>query len=499
MLDPIALMFVIASMVVGLGIGWLLGQRSVAQMRAERETIRAERDARTEEFRRAITELAGAEERARAAAGLADTLERLRIEREAALTEVARLRSQADSFEQRLVDQQRHQAEARETMLGQFRELAGSALTEAQRAFLERAGSQFEQAGEKNEAKLKALLQPVESSLKRYEEGLTRVEKDRNDSYGALKEAIASVQAGLGETRTETAKLVNALRAAPKTRGRWGEQQFRNLIEIAGLSGHVDFAAEVSVATDDGALRPDFIIRLPGDQQLIVDVKCVLDGYLQAVEATSAEDRQSALLSHARAMRTHADALSRKAYWAQFDKAPDFVIMYIPGDNFLSSALELDMELWERAARNRVIIAGPSAFLPLARTVAAMWRQQKLTEDAQEVGRIGKEMYERLATAATHLKRVGGGLNSAVDNYNKFVASFEGRVMVSARRFQSLSVDTGNAQLDPIDTVDVVARAPLGEMLPAPEPGLGAGSDAERDAGRSVERDAAPILHDPVD
>jgi DNA recombination protein RmuC len=143
--------------------------------------------------------------------------------------------------------------------------------------------------------------------------------------------------------------------------------------------------------------------------------------------------------------------------------------MYIPGDNFLSGALEIDMDLWERAARNRVIIAGPSAFLPLARTVASMWRQQKLTEDAREVGKLGKEMYERLATAATHLKRVGGGLNSAVDNYNKFLASFEGRVMVSARRFQALNVDTGNAVLESVDAVDAVARAPTTDLLPSPE------------------------------
>jgi DNA recombination protein RmuC len=454
-LDVVALALIMVALLGGLALGWFLGSRPAVQARADLAK-------RESDFKAAITELAAAEERASEVLGLRAELSRIRDERDLARLELTELKAKAGAFEERLAEF----TSAREAMAGQFREVASTMLGETQKAFLERAEARFSQSGEANEAKMKALLQPVETTLKRYEEGLQRVEKDRNDSYGVLREAITEVKAQLGETRTETAKLVNALRAAPKTRGRWGEQQFRNLIEIAGLSGHVDFAAEVSVATEDGALRPDFIIRLPGDQQLIVDVKCVLDAYLQASEATSAEDRQTALLAHARAVRNHAEALSRKAYWAQFEKAPDFVIMYIPGDNFLSSALEVDMDLWERAARNRVIIAGPSAFLPLARTVASMWRQQKLTEDAREVGKLGKEMYERLATAATHLKRVGGGLNSAVENYNKFVASFEGRVLVSARRFQALNVDTGNSVLDSIDSVDVVAKAPAVELLP---------------------------------
>ena len=458
-MDPFVVGFVMVALVAGVVVGWLIGARGTSEARAE--SARREAD-----FKAAITDLAMAEERVAQLPRLREEAAMLRNERDAARIELAELKAKASSFEERLAEF----VGAREVMAGQFRELASTMLGETQRAFLERAEARFHQAGEKNEERLRTLLQPIDTTLKRYEEGLQRVEKDRSDSYGQLREAISAVHASLGETRAETSKLVNALRAAPKTRGRWGEQQFRNLIEIAGLSGHVDFASEVSVTTEDGMLRPDFIIRLPGDQQLIVDVKCVLDGYLQAAEATSAEERTAALKAHAKAMNTHADALSRKAYWAQFEKAPDFVIMYIPGDNFLSSALEVDMELWERAARNRVIIAGPSAFLPLARTVAAMWRQQKLTEDAREVGKLGKELYERLATAASHLKRVGGGLNSAVENYNKFVASFEGRVMVSARRFQALNVDTGNSALDAIDTVDVIARAPTAE-LPAPDGG----------------------------
>lgn len=457
-MDPIALLLVVLALVIGGAAGWYLGSRGAIEAREER-------DRREIDFKAAIADLARAEERAGEVPQLRVALSDMRTDRDQKALELADLKAKAGAFEDRLKDLR----ESQEIMTGQFREVAGQLLGEAQSNFLNRANERFSEEGRTNEAKLKALLQPVETTLKRYEDGLKSVERERTDTYAALREQVAQVHAGLGETRTETAKLVNALRAAPKARGRWGEQQFRNLIELAGLDAHVDFAAEVSVTTEDGQLRPDFIIRMPGDQQLIVDVKCVLDSYMTAAEATSNEERQAAMVAHARAVRLHADALSKKAYWAQFEKAPDFVIMYIPGDNFLSGALEIDMELWERAARNRVIIAGPSAFLPLARTVASMWRQQKVTEDAKEIARLGKEMYERLATAATHLRRVGNGLNSAVDNYNKFVSSFDGRVLVTARRFQALNVDTGNASLDAVDPVDALARAPVMETLPAPD------------------------------
>jgi len=461
-MDPIAVLLVVLALVIGGAVGWYLGSRSAIDAREER-------DRREIDFKAAIADLARAEERAAEVPQLRVALADMRTDRDQKAIELADLKAKAGAFEDRLKDLR----ESQEIMTGQFREVAGQLLGEAQSTFLNRANERFSEEGKANEAKLKALLQPVETTLKRYEDGLKSVERERTDTYAALREQVAQVHAGLGETRTETAKLVNALRAAPKARGRWGEQQFRNLIELAGLDAHVDFGAEVSVATEDGQLRPDFVIRLPGDQQLIVDVKCVLDSYMTAAEATSNEERQAAMVAHARAVRLHADALSKKAYWAQFEKAPDFVIMYIPGDNFLSGALEIDMELWERAARNRVIIAGPSAFLPLARTVASMWRQQKVTEDAQEIARLGKEMYERLATAATHLRRVGNGLNSAVDNYNKFVSSFDGRVLVTARRFQALNVDTGNASLDTVEPVDALARAPMIDSLPSPESELG--------------------------
>jgi len=455
------LVAMIAAGGLGIAAGWLGWGRALGALRAERDDYR-------DKFGRAIADLAGAEERAKQAALLQSALDATREEREAARIEAQALKAEAQAretaFEQRLAELR----EAKDALSAQFSEIGGKLLAEAQGRFLERANERFAEAGKESEAKLKLLLQPVETTLRRYEDGLQRVEKERVDSYAALREAVDQVRVGQGQVRDEAAKLVNALRAAPKTRGRWGEQQFKNLIEIAGLSHVVDFRAEVSVETEQGLLRPDFVIRLPGDQQLVVDIKCSLDAYLNAADATDPQARAGFLDDHCRSLRLHAESLARKAYWDQFEKAPDFVIMYVPGDNFVSAALEADLDLWERAARKRIIICGPSTFLPMARTVASIWRQEKLAEEAKAIGALGKEMYDRLAVAAGHLKRVGNGLNSAVENYNKFVSSFEGRVLVSARRFRDLNVETGSKEIEAIEAVDALARDSVAE-LPAPE------------------------------
>jgi DNA recombination protein RmuC len=494
MMDSPAALLLLVALLVGLAVGWLLRTRSTLPLIAEKADLAAKLDMATAQRNGAIAELAVEKERvAQAASQIArlesaqiaadqrletaqsaavQRLEAVQTEREAALRDLAALQSDTQARTQAFEQQIAALKEAKEQLSAQFSEIGGKLLDQAQTQFLTRADQRFAQASEKSEAQLKTLLSPVETTLKRYEEGLARVEKDRVGSYAELREAIAMVHAGQGQVREETAKLVNALRAAPKTRGRWGEQQFKNLIETAGLSPFVDFQEEVSVAVEDGRLRPDFIIRLPGDQQLVVDVKCSLEAYLNAVDQVDAAMRERYLADHARAVRTHADTLGRKAYWEQFAKAPDFVIMYVPGDNFVTAALEADMELWERAARNRVIICGPATFLPLARTLAGHWRQAKMQEQAQQVGQLGKELYERLSVAATHLKRLGSGLNSAVSNYNSFIGSFESRVLSTGRKFRDLDIETGGKEIEAMEPLDLLARdaqADEARALPAAE------------------------------
>ncbi len=405
-MEILPILLIIVALLIGLAVGWLLRGKALGPLAAEKAELAGRLDLTTSQRNAAISELAVEKERVAqtaaaaqrlelAQAALTQRLDAVQREREGALRELAALQSdtqaRAEAFEAQIAALK----DAKEQLSAQFSEIGGKLLGEAQKTFLDRADQRFAQANEKSEAQLKTLLSPVETTLKRYEEGLQRVEKDRVGSYAELREAVSQVQLGQGQVRDETAKLVNALRAAPKTRGRWGEQQFKNLIETAGLSPFVDFSEEVSVAVEDGRLRPDFIIRLPGDQQMVVDVKCSLVAYLNAVDQVDPAIRDAHMADHARAMRTHADALGRKAYWEQFDKAPDFVIMYVPGDNFVTAALEADMDLWERAAKNRVIICGPATFLPLARTLAGHWRQAKLQDQARQVGQLGKELYER--------------------------------------------------------------------------------------------------------
>ncbi|MFX4085214.1 DNA recombination protein RmuC [Sphingobium yanoikuyae] len=493
-MDSLAALLIPVALLIGLAVGWLLKGKALAPLTAEKADLAGKLDIATAQRNGAIAELAVEKERvaqgmaqlarlesAQAAseqriealqAAASQRIEAIQTEREAALRELAALQSDIHARTQAFEQQIAALKDAKEQLSAQFSEIGGKLLESAQTQFLTRADQRFAQASEKSEAQLKTLLNPVETTLKRYEEGLARVEKDRVGSYAELREAVQQVHLGQGQVREETAKLVNALRAAPKTRGRWGEQQFKNLIETAGLSPFVDFKEEVSVAVEDGRLRPDFVINLPGDQQMVVDVKCSLVAYLNAVDQVDPALRDAHMLDHARAMRTHADALGRKAYWEQFDKAPDFVIMYVPGDNFVTAALEADMELWERAAKNRVIICGPATFLPLARTLAGHWRQAKMQEQAREVADLGKQLYERLATAATHLKRLGSGLTSAVDNYNKFVGSFDRSVLPAGRRFRDLNVETGGKEIEAVEPLELPIRDPQSDearALPAAE------------------------------
>ena len=422
-------------LLLGLALGWLARGRMQGGNAAE-----------TAELRKAL-------EAARASLG------RSEIERSGLLAE---RQARTEAFEAQL----RQLQEAKEQLSAQFAEVGGKLLEQAQRQFLERADQRFLQAGEKSDAQLKALLTPVETTLKRYEEGLQRVEKERVDSYAGLREAVDQVRVGQGQVRDEAAKLVNALRASPKARGRWGEQSLRNVLEQAGLSPYADFSTEVSVDTEDGRLRPDVIVRLPGGRKLIIDAKCSFNAYMDATEQVDEGMRLTFLKAHAAALRTHASQLGQKSYWDRFGDAADYVVMYIPGEHFLSAAMEQDQGLWDWAHERRVLIATPINLVALARTVASVWRQEKMAEEARQIGQLGKEMFERLSVAATHLKRVGGGLNSAVENYNKFVASFEGRVLVTGRKFRDLNIETGGKEIEESVALETRANEPAVDLLP---------------------------------
>jgi DNA recombination protein RmuC len=432
-MDPFALLLVALLIAAGVALGWLVGRGRAGAI---------------------------AEERGKAAEALRASLSEVTRERDQAMRDLAGLQADARNFEARM----KELMEAKEALTAQFHEVGAKLLSEAQRQFLERADARFNQASEKSDAQLKALLQPVEATLKRYEEGLGRVEKERVGSYEALREAVTLLHAGHTQVRDETARLVNALRSSPKARGRWGEQSLKNVLEQAGLSPYADFQTEVSVDTGDGRLRPDVIVRLPGGRKLIIDAKCSLNAFLDASEETDEAARTAHLQKHAAAIRTHAQQLGSKNYWEQFGDAADYVILYIPGEHFLTAALEQDDRLWEWSFERRVLLATPTNLVAIARTVASVWRQEKLAEEAGEIARLGKELHSRLATMGGHVARLGRNLELATGAYNAFVGSLETQVLTQARRFEALEVSSGAKEIEAMPVVEAAPR-PLTKLF----------------------------------
>ncbi|MFN3818764.1 DNA recombination protein RmuC [Blastomonas sp.] len=495
-MDPVVAVIIVVALIAGLAIGWWLGGKPVAQARAEREEAQASLKALQEQFNAAIRDLAGASERAkladdlslrleavrtdnaalsgqlaaaaeraRQADDLAARLDTLRADHAAAARELATMKADAANHEKQI----RQLVEAREQLTQQFGEVGNKLLGEAQEAFLRRANERFAQSEEKNEEKIRTLLAPVGERLKTYEEQVQKIEATRSEAYGTLTGLIEQMRAGQDRVQAEAARLVNSLRNAPKARGRWGEQQLRNVLESCGLAERTDFAMEVSLDTEDGRLRPDAVVKVPGGRSLVIDAKVSLNAYQDAFGADDDGARKIALAAHCASMKAHIDGLSRKAYWDQFSDAPDYVIMFVPGEHFLSAALEHDPSLWDHAFDKKVLLATPTNLVAIARTVASVWRQEGLAAEAKQIGQLGKELYDRLAVSAEHLKRVGSGLSSAVGHYNKFVGSFERNVLSTGRKFAALNIETGKRDLETIDEIEALPRYGDAALIEADE------------------------------
>ncbi len=453
-MDLLVAILLIAAVLGGAALGFWLGGRPVGEWR-ERHTARDTEAKELEaKFLRTFAELEAARERAERVVALEKDLLDIRTERDRHATDLATHKANAANFE----EQKRLLIEAREELLTQFRVAGGEVLGRAQEDFLKAAAERFGNAEKANKEAVANLLAPVSERLKSYEEQVVALEKARVDGFGQLTGLIQSMREGQEEVRREAARLGNSLTNAPKARGRWGEQALKNVLESCGLSEHTDFLTEHSITTEEGRLRPDAIVRVPGQKKLVIDAKVSLNAYQQAFEADNDDARKAALDAHARSMRNHVQQLSAKSYQSQFEEAPDYVVMFVPGEHFVAAALEHDPTLWDFAFEKRVLLATPTNLVAIARTVAQVWRQDALAKDAQEIGRMGSELYGRLDVAAQHLKRVGGGLESAVNNYNKFVGSFERNVLSSGRRLAEKGIEIGKNKIEEVPLVESAPR-----------------------------------------
>lgn len=389
----------------------------------------------------------------------------------------AELKSERTKLEAGLEAERRLSAEklalfetAQQKLSDAFRALSAEALQTNNRSFLDLAKSQLEKFQEaargdldQRQQSIAQTLLPVRESLEKVDAKIQELEKSRTGAYAALHEQVRALADGQSALRSETTNLVRALRQ-PMVRGRWGEIQLRRVVEMAGMLNHCDFFEQKTIATDDGKLRPDLRVRLPGDKYIIVDAKAPLEAYLNSVDAGDDDTRRGLLKTHAQNIRTHINNLSKKSYWDQFAHTPEFVVLFLPGEAFFSAALESDPGLIETGVEQHVIPATPTTLIALLRAVHYGWRQEAVAVEARQISDLGKELYKRLADMSEHFFKLGKSLNSTVDSYNKAIGSLEARVLVSARKFKDLRALGIESEIEATSPVDINPRA-----LQAPE------------------------------
>ena len=382
------------------------------------------------------------------AARIAELETTVRLERENAEKRVSELRASEDALKQA------------------FENLSNKALDDAGKKFIERAKEtlekyQVEARGDLDKRKeaIENLVKPVRENFEKFSKTMESMELARREAYGSLGAQVKGLLEAQDKLQAETGNLVKALRK-PQVRGRWGEVQLERVAELAGMTKNCDFTVQHSVDGEDGKLRPDMVIRLPGGRSIVVDAKAPITAFLDALEAEGEEVRNARLLAHAGHVRDHVKKLSAKSYWQQFENSPEFVILFLPGESFFSAALEQDPALIEKAAADRVMLATPTTLIALLHSVRYGWQQEALAESAREVADLGAELYERMAVFGDHLTRVGNHLNQSVGSYNDAIGSFASRVLPSLRKFPVLGVSAKKEMGEPSQVENLTRDVP---------------------------------------
>lgn len=389
-----------------------------------------------------------------------------RAKREHALRiEVELLRVRVKAEESLIIERDQARARAREQLQAVFGELARDSLQSNSEVFLqlarERLLRQQQDAAaalKERETAIESMVQPIRDALAKTEAQIQSIERDRIEALATIKSQMEMLASGQNQLSRETRNLVTALRR-PDVRGQWGEITLKRLVELAGMSAHVDFIEQRHQPTETGAIRPDMIVHLPERRDIVVDVKTPLDAYLAAVEAPSDEERGTQLKRHAQLVGARVRDLSSKQYWSQFDRSPDFVVLFLPGDQFLSAALHENPGLIDESLRQNVMLATPTSLVALLKAVAYGWKQTVLADNAAEIRGLGEDLYKRLAVFGEHLAKLGKSLGNSVDSFNKAVGSLEQQVLPAARRFPELGLRV-DRDMEPVERVDTLARPP---------------------------------------
>ena len=430
----------------GFLVAWLLSRASSQNSRLELEKQAASQQGAAEELKK---QSSGLQEQVRTLQGRVEEEQKLR----------AAADKEVESQRANIAEQRRVLEEAEKKLKEAFQSLASEALQASNRQFMDLARASFdslqkEASGDLEQRKVAigGMVEPLEKAVNELRAEVNKIELARQDAYGSLRTELQQLTTTNKELRQETGSLVSSLRQ-PQIKGKWGELTLRRAVELAGMSPHCDFVEQQSVDVEDGRLRPDLIVHLPGDTQIVIDAKVPLHASFAAMSARSDVEYRAAMAQHASLVRDHINRLSAKEYWKQFEPTPEFVVLFVPGESFFSAALEQDRTLIEDAIDKRVVLASPTTLIALLRAIAYGWKQQLVAENAERIKDLGKELYDRILKFAEHLSDVSKGLERANKAYNSAVSSFDSRLVPSARKFKEMGVGAANVpDIDPIET-----------------------------------------------